>query len=84
MPRDLDLLQVEMLQTDLGGCLVTTPEQTVLDVAHLRRAGDMHDDARAAILTLLPNCEPALLEDIAATQRLGRVLTFVRQLERTK
>ena len=49
LPRDLPTMHLEVLQTDLGGCLVTTPEQTVLDLAHLRRAGDMLHEVQVAI-----------------------------------
>lgn len=81
LPRDLNLVRVELLRTDLGECLVTTPEQTVLDLAHLRRDPADEDDARAAIRALLPRCDDDNLKEIAATQRLGRALTRVRHLE---
>ena len=32
--RNTDVLDAELMTTDLGQCLVTTPEQTVLDLAH--------------------------------------------------
>jgi predicted transcriptional regulator of viral defense system len=82
LPRDLNLIHVELLATDLGECLVTTPEQTVLDLAHLRHDSTAEDDVRAAIRALLARCDDANLEEIAATQRLGRALTRVRRMER--
>jgi predicted transcriptional regulator of viral defense system len=82
LPRDLDLIHVELLRTDLGECLVTTPEQTVLDLAHLRRNPAEEDDVRAAIRALLARCDDANLEEIAATQRRGRALTLVRHVAR--
>jgi CRP-like cAMP-binding protein len=80
LPRDLDVIHVELLRTDLGECLVTTPEQTVLDLENLRRDRAAEDDVRAAILALLPRCDEVALAEIAATQRLGRALTRVRRL----
>jgi AbiEi antitoxin C-terminal domain len=68
--RDITDLQVEMMQTDLGDCLVTTPEQTVLDLAHLPNIGEMETEALAAIRALLPRCDRELMAEIAATQRL--------------
>ena len=83
LPRDLDVIHVEVLRTDLGECLVTTPEQTVLDLENLRRGRAVEDDVRTAILALLPRCDDATLSEIAATQRLGRALTRVRLLADT-
>lgn len=81
LPRDLDTIQVEVLRTDLGDCLVTTPEQTVLDLAHLHDA-TTDTDVRAAILALLPRCDEGTLAEIAAGQRLGQALTAVKKLAR--
>jgi len=81
-PRDLNVVQVELLRTDLGECLVTTPEQTVLDLARVRRDPADEDDVRDAVRALLPRCDDAALEEIAATQRLGRALTLVRRIAR--
>jgi len=78
--RDLTKMRVEMVQTDLGPCLATTPEQTVLDVAHLRRTGGLEAEALDAIRALLPRCDDAALETIAREQRLGRALAYVRKM----
>jgi predicted transcriptional regulator of viral defense system len=80
--RDIDAMQVEMLQTDMGGCLVTTPEQTVLDLAHLPRLGEMEAEVEAAIRALLPRCDPETLDQIAKDQRLGRARARVRRMEK--
>lgn len=82
LPREVTQMQVERLQTDTGACLVTTPEQTVLDLAHLRRTAEMEDETEAAIRALLPRCDKTVLEQIAGEQRLGRALVHVRKLER--
>ena len=77
--RDVDALHVEMMQTDLGGCLVTTPEQTVLDLAHLPKIGELEAEATAAIHALLPRCDRDEMAEIARTQRLGRAFDRVRK-----
>ncbi|GIH03285.1 hypothetical protein Rhe02_13520 [Rhizocola hellebori] len=79
--RDLDAMHVEMLQTDMGGCLVTTPEQTVLELAHLAGAEGLQQEAESAIRALLPRCDPEILRDIAAHQRLKRALDRVLKME---
>jgi hypothetical protein len=72
-----------MLQTDTGSCLVTTPEQTVLDLAHLPRLGELEAETEAAIRALLPRCNLDDLERIANEQRLVRALARVRRLEKS-
>ena len=79
--RDIDALYVELMQTDLGGCLVTTPEQTVLDLAYRPNVVGLEDEAAAAIRALLPRCDQDLMADIARTQRLGRAYSRVSKLE---
>jgi predicted transcriptional regulator of viral defense system len=78
--RDIAALQVEMMETDLGGCLVTIPEQTVLDLAYRPNIGDLEDEATAAIQALLPRCDRDLMAEIAASQRLGRAFDRVRRM----
>jgi predicted transcriptional regulator of viral defense system len=81
LPRDIDVVNAEVLRTDLGECLVTTPEQTVLDLAHLHDVA-LDTDVRAAIAGLLPRCDDDTLAEIAAGQRLGRALAAVTTLGR--
>lgn len=83
MVRDVNVIRVEMLQTDTGSCLVTTPEQTVLDLAHLPRLGELEAETEAAIRALLPRCNLDDLERIANEQRLVRALARVRRLEKS-
>jgi predicted transcriptional regulator of viral defense system len=80
--RDVNALQVEMMQTDLGGCLVTTPEQTVLDLAYRPNIGELEEEATAAIRSLLPRCDRDLMAEIAKTQRLGRAFNRVSKMQR--
>lgn len=78
LARDVDVLQVELMQTDLGECLVATPEQTVLDLAHLPKIGHLENEAFAAIRALLPRCDHDTMATIASTQRLGRAFDRAR------
>ena len=62
-------LDAVAVTTELGQVLVTTPEQTVLDLARADpRAEDL--DTQEAIDALLPQCEQAVLERIATHQRM--------------
>ncbi|MCP2327528.1 putative transcriptional regulator of viral defense system [Hamadaea flava] len=81
--RDVESMRVERLQTDMGACLVTTPEQTVLDLVHLAVGEGSGQEAEAAIRMLLPRCDRQMLGEIAAGQRLKRALDRVLALEVT-
>jgi hypothetical protein len=70
------------MTTDLGQCLVTTGEQTVLDLAHWPNLGHVVEEAGAAIVALLPRCSEETLERLAGQQRLRAALTRVRQAAR--
>ncbi|WP_069161801.1 type IV toxin-antitoxin system AbiEi family antitoxin [Nocardia altamirensis] len=72
--RDTDRLDAELLRTELGRTLVTTPEQTVLDLAHRPGLGDAETEVPAAIRTLYRRCDPNRLADLAAQQRLRAAL----------
>jgi predicted transcriptional regulator of viral defense system len=74
-------LDAELMMTDLGQCLVTTPEQTVLDLAHRPNLGHAEPEAHAAILALLPRCANQTLERLADRQRLRAALTRARRAE---
>jgi predicted transcriptional regulator of viral defense system len=76
--RDTDLLDAELMATELGQCLVTTPEQTVLDLAHRPTLGHAPREARDAITALLPRCNDRTLERLAGAQRLRAALTRIR------
>src|SRR5450755_4505508 len=68
--RNVDRLDAERLPTELGPALVTTVEQTVLDLAHRPLLGGAGDDVPAAIRTLLPRCDRHRLDELAVEQRL--------------
>jgi len=78
--RDTDVLDAEQMMTELGGCLVTTAEQTVLDLAHRPDLGHAEAEALAAIKALMPRCDPDRLTDIAVRQRLGAALARARKI----
>ncbi len=80
--RDTDAIDSELMTTDLGQCLVTTPEQTVLDLAHRPQLGDAANEAHAAITALLPRCDDQRLERLAGEQRLKAALARVRRANR--
>lgn len=72
--RDTDRLDAERVTTPLGPALATTPEQTVLDLAHRPRLGDAEVDVPAAIAALYGRSDKKRLERIAADQRLTAAL----------
>ena len=77
--RDVDALDAELITTELGRCLVTTPEQTVLDLAHRPDLGNAAQEATAAIPALLGRCDRATLDKLAGEQRLGAALIRIRR-----
>lgn len=67
--RDIDTLDVERINTELGPALVTTPEQTVLDLAHRPELGDNASDVPTAAAALYARCDQPRLTALAARQR---------------
>ncbi len=78
--RDPDRLDAERLNTDLGAALVTTVEQTLLDLAHRPQLGGVPAEAHAAIRALWPRAEAERLTEIAGQQRLRSALARARTL----
>ncbi|MFC3966072.1 type IV toxin-antitoxin system AbiEi family antitoxin [Nocardia jiangsuensis] len=72
--RDVDVLDSERVRTSLGGALVTTPEQTVLDLARRPSLGDAEPDVRAAVAALYRRGDPDRLAELAGPQRLSAAL----------
>ncbi|MEV6135910.1 type IV toxin-antitoxin system AbiEi family antitoxin [Nocardia sp. NPDC051990] len=72
--RDTDALDAERIETSLGPALVTTPEQTVLDLARRPELGNADAEVRSAIETLYRRCDSARLAQLATDQRLGVAL----------
>lgn len=67
--RDTDKLDAERVETPLGPVIVTTPEQTLLDLAHRPQLGDAPDEVPAAIRMLYQRSDRERLEGLAADQR---------------
>ena len=74
MKRDTDALDARLERTELGGVLVTTPEQTVLDLTKRPGLAGTLEAAAEAVRNLLPRCDRATLERIADTQRMRATL----------
>ncbi|MFE3542458.1 type IV toxin-antitoxin system AbiEi family antitoxin [Nocardia sp. NPDC059177] len=72
--RDTEVLDAERVETPLGPVLVTTPEQTVLDLARRPQLGNAESEVRQAIETLYRRSDPARLAQLAADQRLRAAL----------
>jgi len=68
--RDTDRLDAERVETPLGSAIVTTPEQTLLDLAHRPQLGDAGDEVPAAITILYQRSDHQRLKALAADQRL--------------
>ena len=75
--RDTDTLDAERVETPLGPALVTTPEQTVLDLARRPELGNAEAEVRSAIATLYRGSDLSRLTQLAADQRLGAALRRV-------
>jgi predicted transcriptional regulator of viral defense system len=67
--RDTGRLDAERFDTTLGPTLVTTPEQTVLDLAHRHDLGDSEGEVPAAVAALYERSDQELLRKLARKQR---------------
>jgi predicted transcriptional regulator of viral defense system len=74
IPRDVERLDAELMDTDLGPLLVTGIEQTVLDLAHRPDRDGVGDEVRAAVALLMDRADPAVLTELAERQRLRAAL----------
>jgi hypothetical protein len=80
--RDTARIDVETVTTELGRALVTSIEQTVLDLARRPALDVAEDQIPAALRALLPRCDPEVLDELARTQRLRSALARARDLAR--
>jgi len=80
--RDTTKLDVETVTTELGRALVTSIEQTVLDLARKPSLNVAEDQVPEAVRALLPRCDPEVLDDLAGRQRLRSALERARALAR--
>ena len=74
--RNIDNIDVERVDTELGPALVATPEQTILDMAHRSDLGDSASDVPAAVAALYTRCDQPRLEALATRQR--RLASLIR------
>lgn len=72
--RNVEELDAVLHRTDLGPTLITTPEQTALDLTKRPHLGGMPDECQAAVRALLPRCDQERLAELARTQRMVRTL----------
>lgn len=80
--RDTAALDAEQLETSLGAALVTTPEQTLLDLARRPALGGVEIDVPGAVSILRRRSDPDRLERLAREQRLGAALRRAEQWSR--
>ncbi|MCV7206980.1 hypothetical protein B7435_33170 [Mycolicibacterium peregrinum] len=67
--RQTSKLDAELIRTELGPTLVTTPEQSVLDLAHRPGLGAAETDVPAAVAALYARCDKTRLRTLATEQR---------------
>lgn len=67
--RDVSRLDVRVELVEFDRALVTTPEQTVVDLAARPALGGAPDEARQAALILAEGCDIDVLRELAAGQR---------------
>ena len=78
--RDTDRLDAERIETPLGSAIVTTPEQTLLDLAHRPQLGDAGDEVPAAITMLYQRSDHQRLKALATDQRRAASLRRAESL----
>jgi hypothetical protein len=72
--RDTDHLDVESISTELGRVLVTSIEQTVLDLARKPSLGVAEDQIPEAVRAMLARCDGRVLDELATRQHLVSAL----------
>ena len=76
--RNTTRLDAERLTTDLGPALVTTVEQTLLDLAHRPDVGGVSNEAAEAVRALWTRADANRLTEIAGSQRMKAALVRAR------
>jgi len=81
--RTIERLDAERYNTELGPTLVTTPEQTILDLAHRPKLGDAEIDIPSAVAVLYERSDKDHLQALATEQKrmasLERAEAWARQ-----
>jgi predicted transcriptional regulator of viral defense system len=67
--RNTHAIDAKRFDTELGSTLVTTPEQTILDLAHRPKLGDAEVDIAAAVAALYERSNQDRLQALAVEQR---------------
>jgi predicted transcriptional regulator of viral defense system len=80
--RETARLDAERMSTELGPTLVTTPEQTILDLARRPDLGDAEDEVPGAVRILIARADANLLEELAMAQRARASLRRARDWAR--
>lgn len=70
--RDTDRLDAVRMPVETGHVLVTTVEQTVLDLARRPTLGGLEVEARGAIANLMPRVDTEYLLELADENNFGR------------
>lgn len=78
--RDLDRLDLQRVDTELGSGWVTTIEQTALDLATRPDLGGLPREARTAAAALLARADKDLLAELAARQHKPAALRALQEL----
>ncbi|KAF0960414.1 type IV toxin-antitoxin system AbiEi family antitoxin domain-containing protein [Rhodococcus sp. T7] len=83
--RDTTELDAERIDTPLGATLVTTPEQTILDLARWPQLGDVEIEIPTAIAALHQRSDPTRLAALATEQHgMTAALTRAEAWSRTR
>ncbi|MBK5249990.1 MAG: hypothetical protein JJE50_11295 [Actinomycetales bacterium] len=77
--RDVGRLDAELVSTELGQTLVTTPEQTILDLTRRPDLGGLPNEAASAVQALLARADENVLASLAQDQRMRATLARVRR-----
>ncbi|WP_256977042.1 type IV toxin-antitoxin system AbiEi family antitoxin domain-containing protein [Rhodococcus sp. RS1C4] len=72
--RDTARLDAERIDTELGPVLVTTAEQTVLDLVKRPGLGDAEGEVWPAVEQLHRRCDPEVLAELAGAQKMRTTL----------
>ena len=78
--RDTARLGAERIDTELGAVLVTTAEQTVLDLVKRPGRGDVEGEVWPTVEQLYQGCDQGILGEIADAQKMRT--TFTRLQDR--
>ncbi|WP_235654034.1 type IV toxin-antitoxin system AbiEi family antitoxin [Mycolicibacterium houstonense] len=68
-PATIRFVKRDIVRTDLGPTLATTPKQTVLDLAHRPALGDAEADVSSAVAALFARSDKDRLRELATEQR---------------